>query len=170
VSVVVDPTTDVGVNQPSQIIKGQVGPVLPAARKAAVIDPGIRKAVELFQNHQIETFESCEGGYRTLPSRTDRGLLGWARSWLAGSSGLYRLRAASSIPKAGVGRTRNQRADRPTLGNNIPKEDALAELDALFTERLASVSVLTMFRLNFLALETIFVIVMDFSVLRRFFY
>src|SRR5713226_4443689 len=28
VSVVVDPTTDVGVDQPSQIIKGQVGPVL----------------------------------------------------------------------------------------------------------------------------------------------
>ena len=29
---------------------------------AGQIDPGIRKAVELFQKHEIETFESCEGG------------------------------------------------------------------------------------------------------------
>lgn len=34
----------------------------PAVRKAGVIDPGIRKAVELFQKHEIETCESCEGG------------------------------------------------------------------------------------------------------------
>jgi hypothetical protein len=34
----------------------------PARRLPAQIDPGIRKAVELFQEHEIETFESCEGG------------------------------------------------------------------------------------------------------------
>jgi len=34
----------------------------PAHRTPGQIDPGIRKAVELFQKHEIETFESCEGG------------------------------------------------------------------------------------------------------------
>jgi hypothetical protein len=26
------------------------------------LDPGIRKAVELLQRHDVETYESCEGG------------------------------------------------------------------------------------------------------------
>jgi hypothetical protein len=35
----------------------------PAARRVpAQIDPGIRKAVELFQKYGVETFEACEGG------------------------------------------------------------------------------------------------------------
>ncbi len=34
----------------------------PVRRVPGQIDPGIRKAVELFQKHEIETFESCEGG------------------------------------------------------------------------------------------------------------
>ena len=38
-------------------------PEPPSARKVSgQIDPGIRKAVELFQKHNIETFEACEGG------------------------------------------------------------------------------------------------------------
>jgi hypothetical protein len=34
----------------------------PARRVPAQIDPGIRKAVELFQKYGVQTFESCEGG------------------------------------------------------------------------------------------------------------
>jgi hypothetical protein len=34
----------------------------PAGSVPGQIDPGIRKAVELFQKHEIETCESCEGG------------------------------------------------------------------------------------------------------------
>ena len=39
------------------------GPEPPSSPKVpGQIDPGIRKAVELFQKHNIETCESCEGG------------------------------------------------------------------------------------------------------------
>jgi len=34
----------------------------PAPRAPGQIDPGIRKAVELFQKHGVGTFEACEGG------------------------------------------------------------------------------------------------------------
>ena len=43
--------------------KAPASPEPPSAPKVpGQIDAGIRKAVELFQKHGVETFESCEGG------------------------------------------------------------------------------------------------------------
>jgi hypothetical protein len=43
-------------------VQPQLSEPPPARRVPGQIDPGIRKAVELLQKHNIETFESCEGG------------------------------------------------------------------------------------------------------------
>jgi hypothetical protein len=68
-----------------------------------------------------------------------------------------------------MGRSRNARADRTALGSYVQASDDLAELDALLTARLASVARLTMLRQDFLALETVVMVVMNLSVLGRFF-
>jgi hypothetical protein len=91
---------------PVKLLDGPEPP--PAPRVPGQIDPGIRKAVEVLQKNNIETFEACEGGQgHAYPEPTvafyGTPEAGWRAVGLACRGGLPCLWAARTIPQAGVG-------------------------------------------------------------------
>ena len=66
------------------------------------LDPGIRKAVRVLLENQIETFESCEGGAWTFVPRAHSQVLRHAGGRLASRGGLSRAWAPSLKPATGM--------------------------------------------------------------------
>ena len=87
---------------------------------------------------------------------------------MARRRGMPSLRPAGSFAATGMGCARRERADRPALGNYVPRS-VLAKPDAFLAARLVPGSVYAMLGLDFLPVRAVIVIVMDIPMLRRVF-